>query len=474
MENNTLLTKSDFLLFLEAPLHLWAERHDHIDRTPSAFETHLSYQGYQVEHLAQEYLEKFILESGQRLISQETFTDNRFTARVDFLVHQPGSDSYHLYEVKSSTGVKPENQYDATFQFLIASQYLKIDRVFILHLNKEYTRSSNLDIEQLFITTDITEKVCQLIDTVKTTRQEALETACLEVPKGIPHCLDPKTCPYPKLCHPGLPETSIYDVPKLSKKKKMELINQGIRDIKDIPGTFPLSAKQRQIVNVAQSNQELIKREEIQKEFERFVFPLYFLDYETCLAAVPICEGYKPHQHMVFQYSLHKMESLNDEIRHTEHLAITKTNPSKSLVKQLREDIGDIGTVFVWFKPFEMTRNKELAALHPEYADFLTDLNERIYDLGDFINFGYYLHPGFKGGWSIKNVLPVMVPELSYDQMEIGKGDQAMAVWWELINNNPSSEEMEKTKTALLEYCKLDTWAMVRIFQCLHQQLQTI
>jgi hypothetical protein len=146
-------------------------------------------------------------------------------------------------------------------------------------------------------------------------------------------------------------------------------------------------------------------------------------------------------------------------------LAVTKDDPSKSLIKQLREDFGDTGTVFVWFKPFEMTRNKELAIIHPEFAAFLEDLNDRIYDLGDFINFGFYLHPKFKGSWSIKNVLPVMVPELSYDEMEIGKGDMAMMAWWELINDKMSTDDAEKAKTALFEYCKLDTWAMVKIWR---------
>jgi hypothetical protein len=112
-----------------------------------------------------------------------------------------------------------------------------------------------------------------------------------------------------------------------------------------------------------------------------------------------------------------------------------------------------------------MTRNKELAIIYPEYVDFLNDLNERIYDLGDFINFGFYLHPKFKGSWSIKCVLPVMVPELSYKEMEIGKGDQAMMAWWEMVNGNMPSEEAEKTKKALLKYCELDTWAMVKILK---------
>ncbi len=463
------LSKSDFLLFLEAPRHLWAKKHDLIDQTPSPFEINVMKQGYELEALAKEYLEKCILKPEENLIFQKTFNDKEFTARTDILVHKTATDSYDLYEVKSGTSVKKENIYDVTYQFLIVNKQIKLDRVFILHLNNKYVRYGNLNLAELFVAKDVTEKVLELKEEVDKLRDIALETAHKPSQEGIQPCLSPNSCPCPDICHPGLPEYSIFDIPKLSKKKKTELISQGILDIRDVPKTFPLNQKQRQIVDVAKTNQERINREAIRKEFQHFTFPIYFLDYETYLSAIPMYDGYKPQQQMVFQYSVHKMESLDGDIHHTEHLAITKDDPSKSLIKQLREDIGDTGTVFVWFKPFEITRNKELAIIHPEYTAFLEDLNERIYDLGDFINFGFYLHPKFKGSWSIKNVLPVMVPELSYNQMEIGKGDQAMMAWWELINNKLSMEDAEKTKTALLAYCKLDTWAMVRIWKILFE-----
>lgn len=465
MVDNLSLTKSDFLLFQEAPRHLWAEKHDLIDKTPSPFEINVMKQGYDVEALAKECLEKFVLKPEENLIFQKTFTDRQFTVRTDILIYKPSADSYDLYEVKSGTSVKKENIYDVTYQFLIVNNQIKLDRVFILHLNSEYIRYSNLILDELFIAEDVTQKVLELKDEVDRLRAIALETALKPSQDDIQPCLNPKCCPCPDICYPDLPEVSIFDIPRLSKKKKTELISQGILDIKDVPKNFPLNQKQRQIVAVAQSNIDLINREAIQKEFQHFTFPIYFLDYETFLSAIPMYDEYKPQQQMVFQYSLHKMESLNGDIRHKEHLANTKDDPSKSLIKQLREDIGDTGTVFVWFKPFEMTRNKELAIIHPEYAAFLEDLNDRIYDLGDFINFGFYLHPNFKGSWSIKNVLPVMVPELSYDEMEIGKGDQAMIAWWELINDKLSADDAEKTKTVLLEYCKLDTWAMVKIWE---------
>jgi len=112
-----------------------------------------------------------------------------------------------------------------------------------------------------------------------------------------------------------------------------------------------------------------------------------------------------------------------------------------------------------------MSRHKELASIHPEYADFLLDLNERIYDLADFVKNGMYLHPDFKGSWSIKNVLPVMIPELRYEDLEIGAGDQAMIAWWEMVTGNMPTIEIEKIKGDLLKYCELDTFAMVKIWQ---------
>jgi hypothetical protein len=121
------LTKSDFLLFLEAPRHLWAAKHDLIDQTPSPFEINVMKQGYEVEALAKEYLEKYILKPDEDLIFQKTFTDRQFTVRTDILIHKPATDSYDLYEVKSGTSVKKENIYDVTYQFLIVNKQIKID-----------------------------------------------------------------------------------------------------------------------------------------------------------------------------------------------------------------------------------------------------------------------------------------------------------------------------------------------------------
>ncbi|MBT7189150.1 MAG: DUF2779 domain-containing protein, partial [Anaerolineae bacterium] len=463
MDKSITITKSDYQLFLDAPLHLWAYKHGKINSTPTKFETHLAEQGYEAEELAEKYLEQYILNTAEAesIEFQRVFTDRQFLARTDALVFKPKSNTYDLYEIKSSTRNKKEFISDAAFQYLIATKDIKIDCVYILHLNKDYVRHSFLDIENLFAVDNISAEVKGNIAEVAAKREKTIAVALSDSPEGIQHCYKPKDCPCLDLCHPVFPKHSIYSIPRITKKKKIQLLEQGILEIKNLPDTFPLNDKQRKIVEITKKNEAYIDKEAIKQEFNNFEYPLYFLDYETFLSAIPLFDTYHPQQQMVFQYSLHKMDTFDGEAVHSEHLSTTKNDPSTSLVTELKKSIGNTGTVFVWNKAFEITRNKEMAQINPKYADFLNELNNRIYDLGDFIKKGFYLHPDFLGSWSIKKVLPVMVPELSYEGMDIGKGDQAMMAWWDLVNDELPDHKAEKTKTALLEYCKLDSYAMV-------------
>ena len=185
----------------------------------------------------------------------------------------------------------------------------------------------------------------------------------------------------------------------------------------------------------------------------------------TCISAIPLYPGYHPQQQVVFQYSLHGMPALSGEVSHSEHLSITSTDPALPLLEQLRSDLGAEGSVLVWNKAFEMSRNREMAELHPPHAGFLEQLNQRIEDLGDVISRGIYLHPGFKGSWSLKNVLPAMLPGLSYDGMPIQQGGQASLIWWQLRFGQVNDTDRASLVEAMLRYCELDTWAMVAILR---------
>lgn len=464
----TSISKSDFLTYCEAPRHLWASKHGMLEGELSDFDKHIIEEGYLVEHLAEDYLHTVLLSQNStwKILPQQTYKDGPFEARTDFLIYKPESSAYDLYEVKSATAPDKNNTYDIAYQYLILKNQINIDRAFLLHLNKEYVRTDNrMDLSQLFVADDLTEISNELLPIIAGLRDEALDAAYASSAFNLPHCLAPKDCPCPNLCHPNLPEFSIYDIPRLSAKKKTELLDMGIQDARLIPGDFGLNLKQQLVVERAKTNTEFINLIALKNEIGKLQFPLWFLDYETCICAIPRFDGYHPQQQVVFQYSLHKLDEVKSEPHHKGFIAIDEGDPSLILLKHLSEDIGEFGNVIVWNKAFEMTMNREMAKLHPEYADFLENLNSRIYDLGEIVNQGIYLHPRFKGSWSIKNVLPVMVPELSYEKLHINKGDKASMAWWSITFENLDLGEKSELINGLDKYCELDTLAMVEIFR---------
>lgn len=466
-EINNILTKSEFLLYCEAPRHLWAKRNGRIEQCLSDFDKHLIKEGYITEGLAKDYLVTVLMPNNPRseLIWQMTFVEDAFEARIDALLYKPETDTYDLYEIKSATNLDKEHLYDFAFQTLILEGQVSVDHFFLLHLNKEYIRRGELDLAQLFIAEDVTDAIIAMQPEIEKLCQEALQAAKVSDPGTLDHCFNPKNCPCPDICHPELPEFSIYEVPNLRQKKKAALLEMEIRQAQDIPATFELNEKQRLVVERARTNTEYVDKNRLRFITQGFHFPLWFLDYETCISAIPRFDGYHPQQQVVFQYSLHCLEDPDGELRHMGCISLSDGDPSMSLLEHLRSDLGASGTVIVWNKAFEMTMNKEMANLHPEYADFLNALNNRICDLGEIINKGIYLHPGCKGSWSIKNVLPVMVPELTYEGMAINKGDQASMAWWNITFGGINEEEKESFIEGLEKYCELDTLAMVEIYR---------
>ncbi len=446
-----MITKSEFILFLKAPMHLWAKVNDKLEKkTPSIYEQHLMKQGYEVEKLAHELLPNAIWQ-------KPYFTDN-FEIRQDALIKYPDGTG-HLYEIKSSTEVKKEHLLDVTFQSIVTEKELKITKVFVVTLNKDYVLNGKLDINSLFVVKDVTKDVKRLKNIVEDLMYQAVNVINTENPDKIESCLNPKTCPCPDLCHPNLPKKSIFNIPYLSPKRKRDLIESKIIDIKNVPDDLPLNPMQRKIVTAIKTGKPYLNNTKLNEFLDSFVYPIYFLDYETYPLAVPIYNNYKIYQQMVFQYSLH-IVNVDGTVEHKEYLETEQSDPSKILINKLTVDIGTTGSVVSWNKTFEMGRNDDMARLYPDKAEFLKSVNSRMVDLADFINKEMYIHPDFLGSWSIKNVLPVMVPELSYKKLRVNKGDQAMLTWWEMVNSND-----KKSSKDLLEYCKLDTLAMVKIWE---------
>lgn len=481
--SNNYITKTDFLLYLDSPLHLWAFKNNKVPKQEiDIFLQHLFKQGYEVEKYAKEYIKKYVIPKYkakkddyffQPTVREEEDKKGKYEARTDFIIKNPNTNKWDIYEIKSSTKIEKEHKYDATFQYLVFKEKYDIGDTYILHLNKEYVRDGEISLPNLFIAENINEQIEKLKDEVLTLRYNAYLTAKQEEKEGIQACIRPKKCPCISICHPNLPKYSIYDINNITQNesKVRELENFG-KDISDVPKSFKLSTKQRLQVDMAQRNEIYINKEVIKKRFEELTYPIFFLDYETFNPAVPFFDGYKPFDHITFQYSVHvkrgkknKDEKLNKkdegrDLEHFEYIHTEKTDPIPTLLTSLKEILGSKGSIVVWNKTFEGGRNKRMGEIYPEYEEFCTNMNDRMFDLMEIFRDQLYIDPKIKGSYSIKEVLPLLVLDLKYDDLEIKEGSSAMINWHEMVYGSGMD-----VKNSLLRYCELDTVAMVRILE---------
>jgi predicted RecB family nuclease len=123
----------------------------------------------------------------------------------------------------------------------------------------------------------------------------------------------------------------------------------------------------------------------------------------------------------------------------------------------------------VYSQQFESQRLAELAAWLPEFAEPIKAIQSRLFDLLPIVRDHVY-HPAFAGSYSLKSVLPALVPAMSYDGMDVANGQDAGLAWESLIRGGSDHVERDKIKNALLEYCGQDTRAMVGLVNALRSR----
>jgi len=208
--------------------------------------------------------------------------------------------------------------------------------------------------------------------------------------------------------------------------------------------------------------------EEIRNFTNGLNYPLFFLDFETFGPAVPIYDGSRPYQQLVFQYSLHIQETSTSEIQHREYLAEPTEDPRIGFVEQLIQDCGSSGDILVYNIGFERGKLNDLIDVFPQYSNELCGIINRLKDLMIPFQQKWYYTPEMRGSYSIKSVLPAIVPELSYSDLPIKDGGTASNTFLSMVNGSFEGD-VEKTRKQLLEYCELDTYAMVKILDVLKE-----
>lgn len=490
-ERRLYLSKSDFLNHRMCPGFAWMVKHrpDLVPTDMDPLSIRRLLQGEAVEGLVRTmYLdavlidtlnsrdavrqtEEAIADGAETLFQAGVLTESGMMARADILVRAP-EGYWELVEVKASTDAR-DHCVDAAFQAIaFTSAGYEIRSVQVMHLNRAFRRSGEPDPRMMMAVYDAT----GYLDVHLSPLMEQIDAARAAIlnPEAPAICLcylktRSRRCPTLAHFHPDVPASGgVYDLAMVQAKTIRQVLDRGIGLLADWPADVKISAKQQRQIAAHRSGVESIDASAIRLFLEDLVYPLHFLDYETADAAIPAFDGHAPWQKVPFQYSLHVIEK-DGTSRHGEYLWTTPgTDPIPRLVTELAEEIGPVGSVVVWNKSFEAGCNRIMANLHPPAAPFLQDVNDRMIDLADVVSKGYWVHPAFGGRWSLKAVLPVAAPDLSYDQLKIGNGGMASVEWARCVLDDPTGvAEMEREAifAALREYCHLDTQAMVRILE---------
>jgi hypothetical protein len=243
-----------------------------------------------------------------------------------------------------------------------------------------------------------------------------------------------------------------------------ELEEMCVESIREIPDDFELSEIQRRAAACVQTGEPWFDRDGLKAQLATLSYPIAYLDFETINPAIPRFVGTHPYQQVPFQWSAHIQQRPGAEAQHCEFLAKEVSDPRREFMTALSAALPEAGSIVVYNQQFESARLNELASALPKFAERIKNIQSRLWDLLPIIRNHVY-HPAFAGSYSIKSVLPALVPEMSYEGMEVANGQDAGLAWESLVGGSLDCDERERIRNALLAYCSLDTLAMVRLLE---------
>jgi predicted RecB family nuclease len=419
-----------------------------------AFFSHLAAEGYKFEKIAVTLF--------QDVKKQEIFTSNNVQIRTDVI-------DENLTEIKSSTSITDEHLLDVAIQAQILSELnINVEKYQLAYVNKDYVRTETITPKKFIKITDVTKEVYELLPEAKLLIEKCRKTATLnKSPKKEcgKHCLE---CPFLNHCSPELLEYSIFNL-RRGGDKIDELLAGGIKHLKDIPSFAKLSPFQQLQVEAESKKIDIIDKEKIKKILKTLRYPIWYLDFEAAPILVPQYKGCSPYEQITFQVSIHVQETSDTELKHLEFLHDKNTDPRYDLTLFLNMNVGDIGSVVVYHASYEKARLSEMAKKYPKFSYKLNTMIDRLWDLETIFTKGHYLSSKFEGSTSIKKILPVLVPSLSYKDLNISNGADAFISYLQMIEDKTTSGKKREIYNSLLQYCQMDTYAMYAIVEALKE-----
>lgn len=409
-------------------------------------------------------LTKQAIAEGKEIIYEAAFEYDGLLCFADLLVKK--GNQWLIFEVKSSTSVKDYHINDAAFQYYVISNNIPVQDAFIVYLNNQYVRNGEIDIKQLFVMDSVLEKAINLQDEIKLNTKQFKKLTLAKIIPDIKlgkQCDDPFACDFKGYCWKNIPEYSVFNIQNM-RGKQYDLYNSGIAEIKEIPKDFPLNEKQMIEVDSFLNNTDYLNKSTLKDFLERISYPIYFLDFETYMSAIPEFDNSRPYQQIPFQFSLYYKETKDSDAVPFSFLADAAGDPRRAFAENLISHTKHPGQIVVYNAGFEKSRINELSRDFPEFAEKLNDINSRIIDLMEPFRQKAYYKPAMRSSYSMKYVLPAIDPDYTYENLKVKDGTQAGSEYLRLKTISDKND-IEQTRKNLIDYCNRDTYGMIVVLQ---------
>jgi Domain of unknown function(DUF2779) len=442
---------------------LWASGHEVGDFAHMLFPggVVVPYDGMTRERQIEKTREE--IDRGTKAIYEATFCHDDVLVKADILVRDGGY--WNLYEVKSATSVKEHYWDDVAIQhYVISGSGIPLNRTFLVHVNNSYVRNGDVVPEELFVLQDITgvvrEKQASIPETLAEIRM-MLRRNEPDIDIG-PHCETPYACDFIAHCWRHVPEHSVFSL-RGPGVDRWELYRRGILDLADVP-LDALNLMQRMQVEYFLERKSHADPGKIREFLKKVRYPACFRDFETFSSAIPRFDGTRPYQQIPFQYSLHRVDTEGSEATHFEYLAAPEEDPRKELAEKLLDEIPEGACVIAYNIAFEKRVLRELGESFPVLRKRLNAAAEGMIDLMEPFRRREIYHWKMNGSYSLKSVLPALVPDISYEGMTIRDGAMASNAYFAMGEiRDPAG--LARLRRALLEYCRQDTSGLVRLVE---------
>jgi hypothetical protein len=400
-------------------------------------------------------------------IFEATFEYGGVLVRTDVLERR-SKKSYRLIEVKSSTGLKPHYAYDIGIQkHVLTGAGVKLEGTRLMHLNREYVFGGvAYDASRLFTIAEVPQQQAISDSNISSLLKNQLRVLGQPEPPDVKpgkQCEDPVLCEFYDHCNPELPSDHVSMLPRIRTEKVDDLIASGILSIHQIPEDFPLSKTQRRVAHAAR-NGEMWVSPKLGAELSTLRYPICFMDFETIFPALPRFAGMRPYDHVPFQWSVHRQERAGAPIKRYDFLAESTADPRIPFLESLCQAVKGAGKIVVYNQTFEASRLDDLAKWLPKFRSEIAEIKAKLWDLYAVIKRSVY-HPAFGGSFSLKAVLPALVPGMTFHDLDVAEGMQAGIVWGRFVDRATGAAEKSQLRRELLEYCGQDTLGLARIVE---------